>query len=61
MQNNIKEIRERKKLTQKELAKLAGTTHWTINHIENGKRRPSTTMLERIAEALEVTVKDLFQ
>lgn len=60
MQNNIAKIRKRKKITQVELAKMVGITHWTISHIETGNRRPSTYLLERIADALNVPIKELF-
>lgn len=60
MDNNIAALRKERGLSQKELAEKVGISYWWLNHIENGKRRPSTLLLEKIAKALGVHVKDIF-
>lgn len=60
MQNTIAVIRKSKGISQKDLAKRLGITHWWLNHVESGKRRPSTELLEKVAKELDVSIKDLF-
>ncbi len=47
-------------LTQEELAKLSGMPLGTLSRIINGRTNPTIKTLEKIANALGVTVKDLF-
>lgn len=58
--HHIREIRERKKLTQAEIAKRTGFSRSHISHIESG-RYPSVkpVVLEKLANALELTVGEL--
>lgn len=60
MQNNIANLRKKKGFSQKDFAVKVGITANWMNHIENGKRKPSIGMLEKIAEKLEVPIKDIF-
>lgn len=53
-------LRERRNLTQQELAKAAGISQSTIAHIENGKKDPSLSTLKKIAKALDVHIALLF-
>jgi transcriptional regulator with XRE-family HTH domain len=53
-------MRERRKLTQKELAKNAGVSQSTIAQIEKGKKDPSISSLKKISEALGVHLSVLF-
>jgi transcriptional regulator with XRE-family HTH domain len=53
-------LRERRNLTQGELAKNAGVSQSTIAHIENGNKDPSLSTLKKIAEALDVHMAVLF-
>ncbi|MBO7404364.1 MAG: helix-turn-helix transcriptional regulator, partial [Clostridia bacterium] len=41
MKNRVKELRERAKLTQKELGEAVGVSRQAINAIETGKFDPS--------------------
>jgi transcriptional regulator with XRE-family HTH domain len=41
-------------LAQQDLAELAGLTPSFLSLVENGKRQPSLTVLQRIASALNV-------
>ena len=50
----IKTVREKRKLSQKKLARLAGLTHSYISLLEAGHRVPSAAALQAIAEASSV-------
>ena len=56
----VKRLREARGWIQAKLAVEAGMAPSAVNQIENGKRRPSANSLEKLAEALEVEVVDLF-
>ena len=56
----IKELRERKKLTQERLAEKVGLDLQTISRIETGYYFTSFENLEKLANALDVTMADLF-
>lgn len=59
--DNIKSIRMEKKLGINETARKAGISPSYLSDIEKGnKTNPSTEVLEKIANALEVDVKDFF-
>ena len=45
----------------RELAKRAGVGYVTIVRIENGHISPTVTMLEKLAKALEIDVRDFFE
>ena len=55
----IKELREKKKITQSQLAAEIGVTDKTISKWETGKGYPDITLLEPIAEALSVSVTEI--
>ena len=57
---NIKEYRTEKGWTQGELAKFAGVSIETIKRYENGKTNPTNDNLSKIASALGVKVKNLY-
>ncbi len=50
----ISETRKWRQMTQKDLAKLAGTSQSAINRIENGYQNISLEMVEKISKALKV-------
>ena len=58
--NNIETIRRAKKWSMERLGEEVGTDASTINKIEKSKIRPATERLLKIAEALGVSVDDLF-
>jgi len=58
--NRIKEEREKAALTQAALAELVGVSRKTVNTVENGVFTPSATLAIKLAEALGVTVEQLF-
>ena len=55
----IKELREKHKLTQSELADKLNVSDKTISKWETGKGYPDITLLEPIAEAFGVSVTEL--
>lgn len=62
MINNLKRIREEKKMTQDELAEKAGVSRTTISEIENNKVINITKdTMEKIAvNGLNSTIVDVF-
>ncbi len=56
---HIQKIRQSKDITQEELAEKIRTSQTWIAYVETGRNRPNLKMLEKIARALEVKVKDL--
>lgn len=55
----VKSLREKKNLTQEELAKAAGVSSRMIQRYENNISRPRYEAAERIANALDVPVSQL--
>ncbi len=56
----IKELRETKVMSQKDLAYTADLDRSYIASIENGQRNVSIVNIEKIAVALGVTLKEFF-
>ena len=61
MQFRVKELREKKKMTQEELAAKSGVSRSLICTLESGERTVTTTgTIEKLADALGVSVKSIF-
>jgi putative transcriptional regulator len=58
--NRLREARDAKAWTQAELAARVGVSRKTINTVENRVFTPSATLAIKLAEALEVSVEQLF-
>ena len=58
--NRIKERRCNLDLTQAGLAERVGVTRKTVNTVENGVFTPSATLAIKLAQALGVSVEQLF-
>ena len=58
--NRIKELRKQKGFSQEKLANLADIDRTYLPTIEKGERNVSIEVVERLARALDVKVKDLF-
>ena len=56
----IKELRETKDMSQKDLSYTADLDRSYIASIENGQRNVSIVNIEKIASALGVTLKEFF-
>ena len=50
----IKKLREKRRLTQKQLAELSGISESALRSYELGDRKPKKEVLEHIAKALRV-------
>ena len=59
--NAIRMLRERKKLTQAELAAKIGVMQSTVARYESGERLPSVFVALKIAEILDCTIDDLLR
>ncbi|MCX8749230.1 MULTISPECIES: helix-turn-helix transcriptional regulator [Snodgrassella] len=55
----LREARERKKLTQLELANAIGCSQVHISGIETGRTSPSKELAKKIAVQLDINVMDL--
>ena len=56
----IKELRELKNMTQKDLAYTSDLDRSYIASVESGQRNISIVNIERIANSLKVSLKDFF-
>ena len=60
MKLKIKELREEKNLTQKELASLIGNVQRNISNWENGLNEPDCESIVKLANVFGVTLDELF-
>lgn len=56
---NIKKFREKKGMTQEEMAEQLNVTRQTVSSWETGRTEPDIETLESIAATLDVTVEEL--
>ena len=59
--SNLKAYRKLRSLSQTKLAGLCDSSTGYMGEIESGKRFPSVSMIERIANALEIESWNLFK
>lgn len=60
IKNNLKNIREKKGLSQAELSKISGVSNVYISNLENGvKNNPSLDLIAKLADALQCSVNDI--
>ena len=57
----VKALREAKGWSQEELADRAGLHRTYISAVERAVRNPTLTVIDRIANALDVNIAKLFQ
>lgn len=58
----IEEAREKKKISQRQLAKLTGYSHSTLNDIINGKiKKVDIDALRKIADALDISLVNMLK
>ncbi|WP_256012240.1 helix-turn-helix transcriptional regulator [Desertivirga xinjiangensis] len=60
LKNNIREERQKKQLTQAQLADVVGVSRQTIISIEVSKYVPSVLLSLKLANALDIKVEALF-
>lgn len=57
----LRKIRKAKKLTQTQLAEMAGIKQETISAIENGRNLPTMASVRLLANALNCQISDLME
>ena len=60
MKNRIREFRERRGLTQADLAAAAGVRRETIVFLEKGRYNPSLKLAHEISKTLSTSIDELF-
>ena len=60
LKNNLKEVRQKKGLTQEELASNVGVSRQTIISIERYRYKPSLELAMKIARKLDINTEKLF-
>ena len=55
----LKQIRKRKRLTQTQFANLLGVSQCYVTLLENNKRTPSMSMLEKFSQKLGIPIEKL--
>ncbi|MFP7254832.1 helix-turn-helix transcriptional regulator [Terribacillus goriensis] len=58
--NNVREMRQNRHITQVKMAKELGITRQTINAIEKGKYNPSLELTFRLLAYFDVPFEQLF-
>lgn len=58
---NLKEVREKKNMTQQELANKSGLHQVTIARYENGTRSATEDAIHKLKEALDCTYDELLK
>lgn len=58
--NNIKQLRQRKKLTQEKLAEKLGVSYQAVSKWENNANTPDISLLPQIANLFGVSIDTLF-
>jgi DNA-binding Xre family transcriptional regulator len=61
MNNSIKKIRERRKLTQKQLSEITGIDQANLSQHESGKKMMREDTIRRLCDALECTPTQLMK
>ena len=59
LHSNLRNLRELRALSQRELAAKSGLSVTTVNRIEIGERKPMPRTIRKLAEALEVQPEEL--
>ena len=60
MDNNLKNLRKLKKVSQNDLADALSVSRQTINSIENGKFDPSLTLAMKLTRYFGVSLEKIF-
>ena len=59
--NRIKEFRQKRDMSQEELAGAVGVSRQSINSIERGRYTPSLTLALRFARLFDCSTDELFK
>lgn len=57
----LKEVREKYNISIRDLARITGISKSHLNYIEKGERKPSLSTIIRIAVALNIDEKELYE
>jgi len=60
MKNRVKELRDKRKITQEELAELIGISRQAINAIEKEKFDPSLPTAFKMAKLFDLSIEKIF-
>ena len=60
MKTNIKALREKKGITQEDLADMVGVTRQTILFLEKGTYNPSLRLSYKLARIFNATIEEVF-
>tara|TARA_B100001059_G_scaffold160873_1_gene160415 strand:+ start:194 stop:394 length:201 start_codon:yes stop_codon:yes gene_type:complete len=60
LKNNLKEVRQKKSLTQEELASNVGVSRQTIISIERYRYKPSLELAMKISKQFNIRIENLF-
>ncbi len=58
--DNLRNLRKARKLTQEQLAELVGVDFRYISFMENARSFPSCELIEKLANALNVSYSEMF-
>lgn len=59
--HRIKELRQKQGLSQEQFAHLCGLDRTYMTSVENGKRNLSLQNIKKIADALGISISELFK
>lgn len=60
LSNNLKELRHKEKMTQKEVSEILGITVRAYQNYESGRRTPSLKMALKLSNMFKCSVDDIF-
>lgn len=58
---NLRQIREEKKISQEKLADIAGLHRTYVSSVERGERNLTIDSMEKLAQALNVDIRELLK
>jgi len=57
----MKHIRAKKKISQGDITRSLGVDRGYVSNVENGKKNPTFTTIQKLANALEVSADELLK
>jgi transcriptional regulator with XRE-family HTH domain len=58
--HRLKELRQRHRLSQRQLARQSGVANATISQIESGKLNPTVSMLKKVLDGIPIRMSEFF-
>jgi len=56
---NVRQLRDGRRMTQQQMARLSGLPRATWSNLESGSANPTLAVLHRVADALQVSLEEL--